>query len=158
MVRRTAVLAGSLMVAIAYGPISLAYANTAGQYVRTESGKVRCWVTATGQGTGNNGPTVICEASSLSFDQSQNHGFLQAPMTNYGSHWHAAVVDAAGNFQFEDGGNIGGSKPQNDLVLQYGQTYDVSGWTILPTSDGSRFTNDGTGHGMFVSIENVYPF
>ena len=106
----------------------------------------------------NNGPTVICEASSLSFDQSQNHGFLQAPMTNYGSHWHAAVVDAAGNFQFEDGGNIGGSKPQNDLVLQYGQTYDVSGWTILPTSDGSRFTNDGTGHGMFVSIENVYPF
>jgi hypothetical protein len=32
------------------------------------------------------------------------------------------------------------------------------GWTILPSSDGTRFTNDGTGHGMFVSIENVYSF
>jgi hypothetical protein len=34
----------------------------------------------------------------------------------------------------------------------------ASGWTILPSSDGTRFTNDGTGHGMFVSIENVSPF
>jgi hypothetical protein len=48
--------------------------------------------------------------------------------------------------------------PQNDLVLNYGQTYHVLGWTIVPTSDGTRFTNDGTGHGMFVSIENVKPF
>jgi hypothetical protein len=34
----------------------------------------------------------------------------------------------------------------------------VSGWTVLPRSDGTRFANDGTGHGMFVSIENVYSF
>jgi hypothetical protein len=26
----------------------------------------------------------------------------------------------------------------------YEQTYDIKGWTILPSSDGIRFTNDGT--------------
>ena len=46
----------------------------------------------------------------------------------------------------------------NDLVLNYGQTYHNRGWTIVPSSDGTRFTNDGTGHGMFVSVENVYSF
>jgi hypothetical protein len=44
----------------------------------------------------------------------------------------------------------------HDVVLAYGKTYN--GWTILPTSDGTRFANDRTGHGMFVSIENVYAF
>lgn len=29
---------------------------------------------------------------------------------------------------------------------------------IVPSSDGTRFTSDATGHGMFVSIENVYSF
>ena len=43
-------------------------------------------------------------------------------------------------------------------LLNYGQTYHLQGWTILANSDGTRFTNDGTGHGMFVSIENVAPF
>ena len=52
----------------------------------------------------------------------------------------------------------GSASPENDIILNYGQTYNVQGWTILPSSDGTRFTNDGTGHGMFVSIENVVPF
>jgi hypothetical protein len=42
--------------------------------------------------------------------------------------------------------------------LNYGQTYHVIGWTIEPSSDGTRFTNDGSGHGMFVSIEDVSSF
>lgn len=44
----------------------------------------------------------------------------------------------------------------NYVTLTYGQTYHFLGWTVLPSSDGTRFTNDGTGHGMFVSVENVY--
>jgi len=44
------------------------------------------------------------------------------------------------------------------VVLNYGQTYHIPGWTILPSSDGTRFTKDDTGHGMFVSVENVSPF
>ena len=76
-----------------------------------------------------------------------------------GIHWDLAVVNAAGAFHWEEG-NIPGT-PQvmaNDVVLNYGQTYRLRGWTIVPTEDGTRFTNDGTGHGMFVSIENVYAF
>ena len=92
------------------------------------------------------------------FVQWKNVGFLQAPMTDYGSHWHAAIVDAAGNFHFGDEGNIGAAYPEDDLVLNYGQTLHTQGWTILPSSDGTRITNDRTGHGMFVSIENVYAF
>jgi hypothetical protein len=58
-------------------------------------------------------------------------------------------------------GNIGGVGPdwaQTDTTLSYGQTYHILGWTVLPSSDGTRFTNDNTGRGMFVSVENVYSF
>jgi hypothetical protein len=50
----------------------------------------------------------------------------------------------------------GGTYIDQDVVLAYGKTYN--GRTILPTSDGTRFANDRTGHGRFVSIENVYAF
>lgn len=92
------------------------------------------------------------------FNQWENNGFLQAPPTSYGAHYHNAVVDAAGAFSFQDGGNIGAAHPENDLILNYGKAYQVQGWTITSGPDGTRFTNDKTGHGMFVSIENVYPF
>jgi hypothetical protein len=53
-------------------------------------------------------------------------------------------------------GNLatGSADPQNDVTLNYGQTYNVQGWTILPSSDGTRFTNDGTGHGQFLWLQN----
>jgi len=72
-------------------------------------------------------------------------------------HWGLAVVNAAGAFHWAQG-NIPGAHPENDLILNYGQTDHIEGWTILPNSDGTHFTNDGTGHGMFVRIENVYSF
>jgi hypothetical protein len=34
-------------------------------------------------------------------------------------------------------------------------TYRAVGWTIVADSGGTTFTNDGTGHGMFVSTERV---
>jgi hypothetical protein len=43
-------------------------------------------------------------------------------------------------------------------VLNYRQSYHINGSTILSNEDGTRFTNDATGHRMFVSIENVYSF
>ncbi|MGO8851261.1 MAG: hypothetical protein ACLP75_28485 [Mycobacterium sp.] len=97
-------------------------------------------------------------------------GFPQAPISlpesqcrnpcPGGIHFDIAEVTASGAFRWMDG-NIGGAgEPyvQTDTTLNYGQTYHILGWTILPSSDGTRFTNDGTGHGMFVSIENVAPF
>jgi hypothetical protein len=42
--------------------------------------------------------------------------------------------------------------------MQYGTTYHRGNWSIYHDASGTRFTNDRTGHGMFVSIENVYAF
>jgi hypothetical protein len=76
-----------------------------------------------------------------------------------GIHWDLAVVISAGAFKW-DNGNIPGTPEvmANDVILSYGQTYHLNGWTIIPTEDGTRFTNDSTNHGMFVSIDNVSPF
>ncbi len=40
------------------------------------------------------------------------------------------------------------------VTIDY-RTYSAEGWTIAASSDGTRFTNDRTGHGMFVSVEKV---
>lgn len=118
---------------------------TTRQYVRTQSGAVRCVVIAAEQ---NNGDSMVtCE---------HGPGFAQAPTTESGAHSDEAVVRASGTFSWNNA-NLGGS-PQTDLVLNYGQTFHVLGWTIVPSSDGTRFTFDGTGHGMFVSIDNVKSF
>jgi hypothetical protein len=42
--------------------------------------------------------------------------------------------------------------------MQYGKTYQANGWTIDASSGGTRLTNHASGHGMFVSNENVYSF
>jgi hypothetical protein len=43
------------------------------------------------------------------------------------------------------------------VTLDY-RTYAAVGWTIAAGESGTRFTNDRTGHGMFVSIEHVDAF
>ncbi|WP_156737665.1 hypothetical protein [Mycobacterium sp. E735] len=162
---------GLALFVLMAGAVPSAVADASGQYVRTQSGRVRCLVMANDQ---SEGPGVACEAGGLPADAPpEQAGFPQAP-TNPASncppppgtylrctppmHWDLAVVHASGAFKWEDGNIGGGGTPQNDLVLNYGQTYHINGWTILPSSDGTRFTNDGTGHGMFVSIQNVYAF
>lgn len=146
------VTAGLVALGMAVAPEA-----SASQYVRTESGRVRCVV----------GPDkVACEAGGPG-----STGFLQAPITmpesqcRYapcpgGMHRDLAEVAASGAFRWMDGniGGVGQDWAQTDTTLNYGQTYQIQGWTVLPNSDGTRFTNDGTGHGMFVSIENVAPF
>lgn len=111
-------------------------------YVRTKSGQVRCAVSAA---------SVVCERNSID-------GFPQAPAsTTGGEKWNLAAVDGSGAFNWSEG-NIGGPDPAGDLVLEYGDTHRLRGWTVDASSDGTRFTNIATGKGMFVSIENVYAF
>ncbi len=43
------------------------------------------------------------------------------------------------------------------VTLDY-QTYHALGWTIEATSDGTRFTNDSTGHGIFINTSGVEVF
>jgi hypothetical protein len=83
---------------------------------------------------------------------------LQAPLGPTGDHWRIAHVDWAGNFHWEDNYGIEGAVPAYPLVMQYGQTYNIRGWTVAASEAGTRFTNDATGHGMFVSIEDTYGF
>jgi hypothetical protein len=153
VLRVLSVVAGVATVTVLLGAVPTAFADSS---VRTQSGNTRCEV-----GSGS----VVCQYLP---------GFSQAPVEppsncppppgTYlrcvsGQHWDQAVVTLGGAFHW-DNGNIPGT-PQataNDVVLNYGQTYHLQGWTINPTEDGTRFTNDGTGHGMFVSIDNVSPF
>jgi hypothetical protein len=124
--------------ALISGGLPIAYADS--ELVRTESGKVRCDVQS---------DRVGCQYLP---------GFPQAPICDTGDyHCDIAQVKSSGGFSWIDG-NIPGAHPENDVVLNYGQTYHLQGWTINPGEDGTRFTNDATGHGMFVSIENVSSF
>ena len=60
MVRPMAILVGSLTLALTCWPATWATADpSSSQYVRTESGKVRCWVTANNQGTAAAPPSCV---------------------------------------------------------------------------------------------------
>lgn len=118
-----------------------AHAAPGVQYVRTTSGSVRCLILAEGAAPADTAG-VTCESGA----------FQQAPAGA-----DQVRVNAAGHFTW-DAANIGGGSGANDLTLTYGQTYHLLGWTINPTSNGTRFTNDATGHGMFVSLQNVNSF
>jgi hypothetical protein len=74
------------------------------------------------------------------------------------SRYSLAIADSGGNFSFQCCAGIGGSQPINFMTMAYGQTYNIQGWTISASESGTRFTNNSNGHGMFVSIENVYGF
>jgi hypothetical protein len=147
MIRVEVKMAGLAFIALA-SMISPPANAGPGQYVRTESGLVRCLIMANDQGHGG-GPAVASE---------HGPGFPQAPVSPAGSHLDLAVVHASGAFNWDDGNIGGGGAPQNDTVLTYGQTVHLQGWTIQPSSDGTRFTYDGSGHGMSVSVENVSSF
>ena len=43
------------------------------------------------------------------------------------------------------------------VTLDY-RTYSAVGWTIVADENGTRFTNDGTGRGMVISVEGVESF
>jgi hypothetical protein len=96
-------------------------------------------VSTTGTGIG---PNVICQGS-----------FVQAPADD-----DQAFVTASGQFSYPECEHRHRLQPCPFDTLVPGQTYHIQGWTVLPNTDGTRFTNDGTGHGMFVSVENVAPF
>ena len=69
-------------------------------------------------------------------------------------------MTSGGAFRWQEGNLAtgGSASPGNDVVLNYGQSYNLQGWTINPSEDGTRFTNNATGRGMFVSVDNVYSF
>lgn len=101
-------------------------------YIETKSGKTRCQISRTAVG---------CEAQ-----------FANPPLKD-GVPANGVNVTADGNMRWVVG-NLGDIPT---VTLDY-RTYDAAGWTIAATEAGTRFTNDRTGHGMFVSIEHVEAF
>jgi hypothetical protein len=141
MFRRWAPIVGALSAMSAVATAPVVFAAPEYQYVRTVSGAVRCVISA---------DHVGCERVSID-------GFPGAPPSQSGAgNFNIAGVDADGTFDYGEG-NIGGVD-SGEVVLDYGRIFQINGWTVLPSFDGTRFTNDASGRGMLVGIDGVNPF
>lgn len=101
-------------------------------FIETKSGVTRCQI---------NKDAVGCEAP-----------FTNSPLQD-GEHANGVSITTGGKVQWVLG-NLG-TIPT--VKIDY-QTYAAQGWTIIANVDGTRFTNDQTKHGMFVSIDKVNTF
>jgi hypothetical protein len=98
-------------------------------FIETKSGMTRCQIDE---------QAVSCEAP-----------FANAPLQD-GVRANGVNLTAGGSVKWIVG-NLGDIPV---VTIDY-RTYSAVGWTIVATSDGTRFTNQRTKHGMFVSIEKV---
>jgi len=101
-------------------------------FIETKSGQTRCQIDT---------DSVGCEAQ-----------FTNSPIQE-GERANGINVTANGTVQWVVG-NLGDIPT---VTIDY-RTYDAAGWTIAASESGTRFTNNGTGHGMFVSVEKVDTF
>ena len=98
-------------------------------YIETRSGLTRCQISA---------DTVGCESE-----------FTDSPTID-GQPANGVEISAGGSNRWVLG-NLGAMPT---TAIDY-DTYQAVGWTIVADSTGTTFTNDGTGHGMFISTEAV---
>jgi hypothetical protein len=101
-------------------------------FIETKSGKTRCQI---------NTEEADCESA-----------FTNAPEVN-GFPANGVRLTANGKIEWISG-NLGDIPVE---TLDY-RTYSAQGWTIVAGEDGTRFTNDETGHGMFLSTSGVEVF
>jgi hypothetical protein len=101
-------------------------------FIETKSGKTRCQL---------NEDEVGCEAQ-----------FTNSPVLD-GGHANGVRLTPNGEISWLVG-NLGDIPV---VILDY-RTYSAVGWTIDAGEDGTRFTNDSTGHGMTVSIDGAQAF
>ena len=101
-------------------------------FIETKSGQTRCQIDE---------QAVGCEAP-----------FTNTPMQD-GVRANGVNLTAEGDVEWIVG-NLGDIPV---VTIDY-RTYSAVGWTIVATSDGTRFTNQRTKHGMFVSIEKVQTY
>lgn len=101
-------------------------------FIETKSGVTRCQI---------NKDSVGCEAP-----------FTNSPLQD-GEHANGVSINTGGKVQWVLG-NLGAIPT---VKIDY-HTYLAQGWTIIANAEGTRFTNDATKHGMFVSIDKVNTF
>lgn len=114
------------------GGQTLPPSDTGYVYIETKSGQTRCQI---------NARAVGCESN-----------FTNPPVVN-GEPANGVEVTASGSLRWI-AGNLGDIPT---TTLDYA-TYHAVGWTIEAGSDGTRFTNDGTGHGMLVGTQGAEVF
>ena len=114
------------------GGQTLPPSDTGYVYIETKSGQTRCQI---------NSEAVGCESD-----------FENPPVVN-GEPANGVEVSASGSVRWI-AGNLG-AIPTTPLDYT---TYHAVGWTIEASDSGTRFTNDGTGHGMFISTQGVEVF
>ncbi|WP_156661600.1 hypothetical protein [Mycobacterium sp. 852002-51163_SCH5372311] len=102
--------------------------------VQTKSGSTSCSI---------NAEVVACRTNTNNW-----------PTMPDGQHYPVASVNADGEFHWV---NADLGLLEGKVTIDY-QTYSAQGWTIVASPDGTKFTNDRTGHGMSVSTQNVTPF
>lgn len=101
-------------------------------FIATKSGNTRCQL---------NTQQVDCESN-----------FTNAPKVN-GESANGVRVTASGELRWVSG-NLGAIPT---VTIDY-QTYSALGWTIAATPDNTRFTNQASGHGMYISTSEVKAF
>jgi len=101
-------------------------------FIETKSGKTRCQL---------NTAEVGCEAQ-----------FTNAPVLD-GTRANGVRVTSNGELSWLVG-NLGDIPA---VTLDY-KTYSAVGWTIEASEEGTKFTNDGTGHGMVIAVEGAQAF
>lgn len=111
------------------GSGTLEPSETGAVYIETKSGKTRCQIST---------DSVGCESD-----------FTNAPSVE-GQPANGAEVSANGDHRWILG-NLG-AIPTTPIDYD---TYHALGWTIEADASGTRFSNDGTGHGMSISTEGA---
>lgn len=101
-------------------------------FIQTKSGQTRCQISDADVG---------CESA-----------FTDSPVLD-GERANGVRLSADGQIQWLVG-NLGDIPA---VTLDY-RTYRALNWTIDASSDSTRFTNDGSGHGMVVAVEGVQTF
>jgi hypothetical protein len=101
-------------------------------FIETKSGLTRCQISK---------DSVGCEAP-----------FTNSPLQE-GEHANGVNVTSGGTVQWVLG-NLGAIPT---VPIDY-KIYDANGWTISATAAGTKFSNNRTRHGMFVSIDKVNTF
>lgn len=115
-------------------PIAIPDNGNGYTFMETKTGKTRCRVSETGAG---------CQ---LAFDK-------PGPKTASGDTANGVNVGSDGVLTYVLG-DIGVANP---APMDYA-TYTARGWTIEASEAGTRFTNQATGHGMFVSTGGATSF
>ncbi len=128
-----------VLVLSVVAPLAFVVPVASADNYRTQSGRVLCAVTPDSTLRSIGDDAVVCQGQ---FTQPGVQG--KSPYTTGDGTVNWAV------------GNINSFATTTQMA--YGQTYRSGNWTFYHDQTGTRFTNVQTGHGMFVSIENVYAF